>query len=406
MSFITGQQAKLDLELVLKKKRVEIKKCNGRLNLGKIQKEPTFQVVLDAFTITPCYFAFLIIADVLKGQEFNALPTNEEIMSFLRDLGHTRRSIHLMMLSLIICINLGGLLLLPLTKVYLERQLKAQKFKKPVSPKLTTVLVLTEAPTRKSKRVKRPAKKSTETPARGVVIRETPEMPLFKKKKKMIVEKRKRINLLFEVALTKEAQFEEVRKKSIREFYKTHPSGFGTVTKTAPNVAKIKPSATSEGTEDDDDDEDEIKITDKAEGDEDKEMDYTPSQLYDDVDIRLNEPVDTDKRVTALEKEVAELKKDDPLKTQVTAHVNEHLDARLGATRDEFMNFLSTSITARITEQVKNQLPQIMPKEVFNFAPRVIQSMVTESLEQAVLDKESSQPQYSYEAATTLTEFE
>nr|GEX02416.1 hypothetical protein [Tanacetum cinerariifolium]GEX02420.1 hypothetical protein [Tanacetum cinerariifolium] len=32
------------------------------------------------------------------------------------------------------------------------------------------------------------------------------------------------------------------------------------------------------------------------------------------------------------------------------------------------MNFLSASITARITEQVKNQLPQILPKEVSDFA--------------------------------------
>ncbi|GJS02152.1 hypothetical protein Tco_0318660 [Tanacetum coccineum] len=32
--------------------------------------------------------------------------------------------------------------------------------------------------------------------------------------------------------------------------------------------------------------------------------------------------------------------------------------------------------------------------------------MVTESLDHAVLAKESSQPQYSYEAAATLTEFE
>nr|GFD23993.1 hypothetical protein [Tanacetum cinerariifolium] len=62
-------------------------------------------------------------------------------------------------------------------------------------------------------------------------------------------------------------------------------------------------------------------------------------------------------RVTTLEKEVAELREDDPLKTQVTALVDEHLDARLRATRDEFMNFLSASITARITKQVKNQLP-------------------------------------------------
>ncbi|GKD73011.1 hypothetical protein Tco_1331293 [Tanacetum coccineum] len=96
-------------------------------------------------------------------------------------------------------------------------------------------------------------------------------------------------------------------------------------------------------------------------------------------------------RVTSLEKEVVELKKD-PLHTQVTTLVDEYLDARLGATRDEFMNHLSSSITARITEQVKIQLLQILPKEVPNFAPLVIQSMVTESLEHAVLAKESSQP--------------
>nr|GEW84856.1 putative reverse transcriptase domain-containing protein [Tanacetum cinerariifolium] len=102
-------------------------------------------------------------------------------------------------------------------------------------------------------------------------------------------------------------------------------------------------------------------------------------------------------RVTTLQKEVAKLKKNDPLKTQVTELVDKHLDARLGATRDKFMNFLSTSITTRITEQVKNQLPHILLKEVSNFAPPVIQSMVNESLEQAVLAKESSQPQSSYE---------
>ncbi|GKE16951.1 hypothetical protein Tco_1424528 [Tanacetum coccineum] len=90
MSSITAQQAKLDLELVPKEKRLEIGKCNERLNPGKIQKEPTFQVVLDALALTPCYSAFLITADVPEGQDFDALPTDEEIMSFLRELGHTR----------------------------------------------------------------------------------------------------------------------------------------------------------------------------------------------------------------------------------------------------------------------------------------------------------------------------
>ncbi|GJY55741.1 hypothetical protein Tco_0454856 [Tanacetum coccineum] len=431
-----------------------------------------------------------------------------------------------------------------------------------------TYLVSTKEPMRKSKRVKRPAKKTTKDPARGVIIRETPEILVSKKKEKVDITRGKGIELLSQVALTEDAQFEEVRKKSMRDFHTTHPSGSGTVTKTAPSVAKIKPSITSEGiggkdkddsnnkqestSEDNDqkndsdddktqsdnenesnskhetdenesgsesdqdqneededdeeevkdelvktpsndfDDEDETKFTDKAKGDEDEEMDYTTSQLYDDVDIWLNEPVDYDKgfvqeegtdaamtniqqgnenpeilqviedayvilstvppknevlvtssshssdlaakflnfldiphtdgeivspmdvhvhhkvpsqqtpilltvpvlvisdsspvfstvipqslpsftsppqkstptppptteatnpqyalpnftsvfqfnnRVTALEKEVAELKKD-PLYTQVTGLVDDHLDARLGATRDEFINFL------------------------------------------------------------------
>ncbi|GKA49349.1 hypothetical protein Tco_0742422 [Tanacetum coccineum] len=494
------------------------------------------------------------------------------------------------------------------------------------SHKLTTAPVSTEEPMRKSNRVKRLAKKSTKALARGVVIRETPKMPLSKKKEKVDVTRGKGIELLSDVALTKETQYEEVRRKSIRDFHKTRPSGSG--------AAKIIPSVISEGTgvkprvpnvteeesseseaeswrndEDnnnndqdsndenesdfkhetdenkagpesdqeegkddeeevkddlvkttskDSDDEDETKITDKIEGDEYEEMDYTTSLVYNYMDIRLNEPVQADdemvreegtdaamtnvqqgnenpeiiqviedahmtlsivpqqievlvtssshssdlaakflnfldiphadaeivslmdvhvhhevpsqqiptfltvpilvisdsspvfstvipqslpsftpppqqststppptteaknppstlldfasvfqfnNKVTTLEKEVAELKKD-PLHTQVTALVDDHLDTRLGATREEFMNFLSASLTARITEQVKNQLPQILLEEVSNFAPTVIQKMIQESLEDVVLAKESSQPQSSYEAAATLIEFE
>ncbi|GJT44901.1 hypothetical protein Tco_0953616 [Tanacetum coccineum] len=57
-------------------------------------------------------------------------------------------------------------------------------------------------------------------------------------------------------------------------------------------------------------------------------------------------------RITALEKEVAEHKKG-PLHTQVTTLVYEHLDTRLGETREDFMNFLSETLTARIKEQNK-----------------------------------------------------
>ncbi|GJU09833.1 retrovirus-related pol polyprotein from transposon TNT 1-94 [Tanacetum coccineum] len=83
------QCSQLDLDTCPNKKRLEIRKCNRRLNPGKIQREPTFQVVLDALALTPCYSAFLITADVLEGQDFDALPTDEEIVSFLRELRHS-----------------------------------------------------------------------------------------------------------------------------------------------------------------------------------------------------------------------------------------------------------------------------------------------------------------------------
>nr|GEV47587.1 integrase, catalytic region, zinc finger, CCHC-type, peptidase aspartic, catalytic [Tanacetum cinerariifolium] len=59
-------------------------------------------------------------------------------------------------------------------------------------------------------------------------------------------------------------------------------------------------------------------------------------------------------RVIALEQDVAKLKKD-PLHTQVTALVNDHLDIRMGATREEFMNFLSASLTDKIIKQRSRQ---------------------------------------------------
>ncbi|GJW75956.1 hypothetical protein Tco_0137638 [Tanacetum coccineum] len=100
--------------------------------------------------------------------------------------------------------------------------------------------------------------------------------------------------------------------------------------------------------------------------------------------FRLND------RITTLEKEVVELKKD-PLHTQVTTLVDEHLDTRLGETREEFMKFLSESLTTRIKEQLKDQLPRILPKEVSNFAPLVIEKLIKESRDEVTLIKVSYQ---------------
>ncbi|GKC43362.1 hypothetical protein Tco_1061084 [Tanacetum coccineum] len=96
MTSITAQQTKLDLELVPKENRLDIGKCNGRIPRGLKPKEETFQVVLDALALTPCYPTFLITTDApeiclrVPGHDFVALPSEEDTISFLRDLGHTR----------------------------------------------------------------------------------------------------------------------------------------------------------------------------------------------------------------------------------------------------------------------------------------------------------------------------
>ncbi|GKA66490.1 hypothetical protein Tco_0980865 [Tanacetum coccineum] len=134
ISSITAQQTKLDLELVPKENRLDIKKCNGRIPRGLTPREPTFQVVLDAIALTPCYHIFLITGDVpevymyqfwnsvykhdtfyrfkldkkkrfkltlevfrdifqicprVPGRYFDALPSEEDTVFFLRELGHS-----------------------------------------------------------------------------------------------------------------------------------------------------------------------------------------------------------------------------------------------------------------------------------------------------------------------------
>nr|GEV96483.1 hypothetical protein [Tanacetum cinerariifolium] len=59
---------------------------------------------------------------------------------------------------------------------------KARKFKKHASPKFKIVPISPNEPTQKGKRVKRPAKKATTTLRTGVVIRDTPNKSVSKKK--------------------------------------------------------------------------------------------------------------------------------------------------------------------------------------------------------------------------------
>ncbi|GJR52834.1 hypothetical protein Tco_1403355 [Tanacetum coccineum] len=74
--------------------------------------------------------------------------------------------------------------------------------------------------------------------------------------------------------------------------------------------------------------------------------------------------------------------------------------------RKLYIDVVEKSVKDIIKDEVKSLLPQILPKEVSDFATPMIQSTITKSLENVILAKSSSQPKSTYEAAESLTEFE
>ncbi|GJY63071.1 hypothetical protein Tco_0464531 [Tanacetum coccineum] len=73
--------------------------------------------------------------------------------------------------------------------------------------------------------------------------------------------------------------------------------------------------------------------------------------------------------------------------------------------KKKYIDLVEKLVNDIIKDEVEIQLPQILPKEVSDYATPVIQSTITESLKNFVLAKSSSQPKSTYEAATSLTEF-
>ncbi|GJV37297.1 hypothetical protein Tco_1409774 [Tanacetum coccineum] len=111
-----------------------------------------------------------------------------------------------------------------------------------------------------------------------------------------------------------------------------------------------------------------------------------------------------DQRVSVLEKEISQFKQVDH-SAQLLSYTAE-FEKKALEEKDRYIDVIEKSIKGIIKDEVKSQFPQILTKEVFDFATPVIQSIVTESLENIILTKSSSQPQSTYEAAASLTEFE
>ncbi|GJR36763.1 hypothetical protein Tco_1212447 [Tanacetum coccineum] len=258
MTSITAQQTKLDLKLVPKENRFDIGKCNGKIPRGLKPKEETFQVVLDALELTPCYPAFLITADVpeiclrVPRRNFDALPSKEDTISFLRDLGHTGvinslndvviDQMHQPWRTFAAIINrsqsgkISGLdkLSSQIYRAVLPECLTSPEMKESKAYKTYLGYATGEVPPKVSS-------------SKSLLWKQSQKE---RKKVKVDVAYGKGIELLSEVALSEKAQMKEVRKKSSRDFHKTHPSDSGMIAKNPPSVEKIIPTITSEGTGD------------------------------------------------------------------------------------------------------------------------------------------------------------
>nr|GFB41652.1 hypothetical protein [Tanacetum cinerariifolium] len=95
MDTTIDQQVAMDEALVAHAHRLRIGRSNFRLLSDISSKESTLQLVYDVLRLTHFLKAFLVTADVpkiymqLPGQSFVEPPFEEEILAFLRFLGHS-----------------------------------------------------------------------------------------------------------------------------------------------------------------------------------------------------------------------------------------------------------------------------------------------------------------------------
>ncbi|GKD92818.1 hypothetical protein Tco_1372655, partial [Tanacetum coccineum] len=197
----------LDNSLVAPEKRLKIKRCNTRIAFTKPQKEETYKVTLEALKLSPCYPAFQITAEVpkiymhqfwntikkiektdaydfkldkkqcrvdtevfreilqicprLPNQDFVELPFEDDLLSFIKELGYS-----------------GNCEMLSAIQKFLIKKQEVQEAC--FSHKLKTVPSFPKEPTQKCNELRDLPKRPLLPPTTSIVIRDTPEAQLKK----------------------------------------------------------------------------------------------------------------------------------------------------------------------------------------------------------------------------------
>ncbi|GJZ28751.1 hypothetical protein Tco_0573398 [Tanacetum coccineum] len=161
-------------------------------------------------------------------------------------------------------------------------------------------------------------------------------------------------------------------------------------------------NANDENEEELDDDEELYKDVNVNLRKEDVEMTDADQTVYDTQKTKgpmQSSSVSSDfTEVTKLKTDLSEMKQVDQY-AQAISSIPTIVDRYIN-------NKLGEAIHKEIQEEVKTQLPQILPKAVSDFSTHAIEKNVTESLEAAVLARSSSQPKSTYEVVASLSEYE
>ncbi|GJW21360.1 hypothetical protein Tco_0031982 [Tanacetum coccineum] len=624
MNPIATQQAALNNALVPLEKRLKIERCNARIAFSKPQREETYQVTLDidAYNFKldkkKCRVDIEVFREILQicpkilNQDFIALPLEEELVTFIQELGYSGRLDRLKesqaqilwgkynkknvdyvallwedfmyqtdnreissarkehmpyprftkviinhfiskdkTISIRNIINLhtihddsllGTLKFVSKTQEYqqygamIPDDMINQDIKDSTNYKTYYDFATGKVPLRKerkykkvappsrikkTKRVKRPAKKSTAAPKAGVAIKDTPGVSVSKKKAPAKADRSKGIEILSDVALSETAQLKEAIKRSKKDYYISQASGSGDgndFESGVPDKQQCKTSGTDEGTDDNDDDNDDdskgnddkadsgddcnfdaddnertdlddddenpsftLKDYDEEEHDDEYESDDDNENVFEEEDDDLYKDVDKIKsskqsssvssdfaskflileNVSPAVDEVASIMNVEsrqeesstqapslftvlvmaipktatahattvpptismitplpqlttpypapitvPTTTLILALPNFDFEKKAQEERKLYIDVVEKSVKDIIKDEFKSLLPQILPKEVSNFATPVIQSTINESLKNVFLAQSYSQPKSTYEAAASLTEFE
>ncbi|GKA20695.1 hypothetical protein Tco_0700684 [Tanacetum coccineum] len=439
-----AQQIELDNAQVAPKNHRVIGKCNMRISPGMKPKEPTYQfwATVDKhkasyrFKINNKRFSvnvevfrdILNICPRIQGQEFDEPLTEKEALSFIHKLGHSREIKYIT--DVIV------------DHIHQPWRTFASIINKCLCGKTYYAIALGAEPLKS----KKPKTKSEST----ISSEETPSKKKPTKAKKDVPSNKKPAS-----------KTKPTKKKASVEADRGKDEGTGTKPG-VPDAPKYLSESENESWGDSDDDEsnddnsDEVTKDDdeddvESDANDDKEAsdsEKTKSDEDENLNLNLNDEEEEDDDVRTPDrfelndddKEYDELYKDENVRSKVTkheevekgdaeitdtTHKNEHLSTRIGfatqtalqsytaefekkaqAEKEKYIDIIEKSVKEIIKDEVKSQLPQILPKEISDFATPVIQSTINESLENVVLAKSSSQPQSTYEAATSLTEFE